>query len=732
MRHIITLLLILAATALRGATLGEWTHYVAYDSVSRIVPTNGSVYVVSASRLFAYNPSDESLCQYSSINALSDNDSIVDIAFSRQAQQLLIAYADGNMDLLSTRDGSVTNLAAIMNETTTNSKRIQDITVSGTTAYVVMSYGVVTVNMQRKELGDTYRFTTYAGASFTGAWATADSLFLVSSTTVTQYGSSVIGCALTGNMMDKSQWQGIGTERATQIRSLLTAYRQQRRVGGTDSAVRIEDTYHSCAWQAMNGGLMRLAQDDGGQWTAQWLRERKPDGPVSNNIATIKWLYNTLYCASLGWTRDGDNYDDGVVQTYAPEKGWRTFQTPDEGVTGTKYMALGDIAVDPRDTSHVMVTAKAGIYEFMNGRYLNYWNTGNSTILPLNDGTSSTYQMVLTAAYTSDGTLWALNTSTSRAIHRLQQNISQGTVSGSTWTYMPHATIDKTGNAGKFLARAKVDSRGRLWFVNTTWAAQEYYCYTPSTDVLVTYSALYNQDGGQLYITGESYLRDINIDLSGNIWLTGTKGLCYLPAADVGTATDVAYQYKVARNDGTGLADYLLATIDGTCITIDPAGRKYIGTNGNGVYVISADNETEVANYTTADSDIMSDNIRDMAIDTSTGTLYIATDRGLCSIATDAIEVPATLDKNNIRVYPNPVRPDYTGMITFEGLTVGADVKITTATGQTVHTGRTTSAMYQWDGCDLNGDRCASGVYNVLLATQDGSDGCVAKVAMVK
>ena len=128
----------------------------------------------------------------------------------------------------------------------------------------------------------------------------------------------------------------------------------------------------------------------------------------------------------------------------------------------------------------------------------------------------------------------------------------------------------------------------------------------------------------------------------------------------------------------------------------------------------------------------MSNNVRCLALDEQTGTLYCSTDRGLCSVRTDAIAVPSSLDKNNIRVYPNPVRPDYTGMITFEGLTVGADIKITTATGAVVHTGRSTSALYQWDGCDQSGNRCASGVYNILLATDDGSEGCVAKVAIIK
>ena len=43
------------------------------------------------------------------------------------------------------------------------------------------------------------------------------------------------------------------------------------------------------------------------------------------------------------------------------------------------------------------------------------------------------------------------------------------------------------------------------------------------------------------------------------------------------------YRIKIPRNDGTGLADYLLDTEEIKAIAIDGANRKWIGTATSGV-----------------------------------------------------------------------------------------------------------------------------------------------------
>ena len=123
--------------------------------------------------------------------------------------------------------------------------------------------------------------------------------------------------------------------------------------------------------------------------------------------------------------------------------------------------------------------------------------------------------------------------------------------------------------------------------------------------------------------------------------------------------------------------------------------------------------------------------MQDIAIDGASGRVYFATDKGLCSYQSDATEPTDEMTKDNVYAYPNPVRPDYTGLITITGLSYDADVKIVTSSGALVNQGRSTGGSYTWDGCDLNGKRVASGVYMVETATSSGDKGTVCKIAIV-
>lgn len=733
-------LLLVAANAM-ALQLGEWTHYYSYNKLTHVVPTPNEVFAVSDGGLFSYNPNDDSMTVYNTTNYLSDNSRITDICWNQQTQCLVIAYENGNIDMLSTRDHSVVNAAAILNENTTRSKEIQSIACYGNNAYVVMPYGVVTLNTKKREFGDTYRFNV--DGRFYFAAVKNDSLFLFNNTQMTQFRNSIsIAGKLSDNLLDISKWMVPSWSRISQAMDNALNIMNARRIynfqmSNSKNTAPIADTYHKCYWTISDtdGTLMKLTKQEDGTYAEQWMKGRKPDGPVTNSFWHIYWQYNKLYTPVRGWRTNMDSGEAAYIETYQPTKGWTAFQYPTSEELGFKFVAAGDIAVDPRDTAHVMVAAKSGLYEYYGGKFVKRWYNANSPIKAIYNGNSPNYQMVLTARYDKNGTLWVLNSLSSNAILRLDQTLVNGEATESKWETMPHTELDMPDGSTKtnYLSNARWDKNGNLWFINLFYYDVDFFSYNPTTDELTRYTPTYNQDGASLYDnSGEYSLKDINLDAEGNVWLCGTHGLCYLPAKQVGNTTNTVQQHKVARNDGSGLADYLLGTVDAQCITFDQAGRKYVGTADNGIYVISADNDTELENYTTENSGLMSNNVRGLAIDPATGTLYCATDIGLCSVTTDAVGVPNSLDESNIKVYPNPVTPNYTGMITIEGLTVGADLKITTATGYIVHEGKTQSALYQWDGCDKQGNRCASGVYNVLLSTADGSEGCVAKVAMVK
>ena len=244
------------------------------------------------------------------------------------------------------------------------------------------------------------------------------------------------------------------------------------------------------------------------------------------------------------------------------------------------------------------------------------------------------------------------------------------------------------------------------------------------------YTQFVNQDGTT--VSNINGVRCIAEDKEGNIWIGTNVGPLMLPADQLNNGSDATLtQVKVPRNDGTNFADYLLSGVDITCMAVDGGNRKWFGTNGNGVYLISSDNFEQVHHFMTTNSQLLSDNVESVTINERTGEVFFGTDFGLCSFMSDASATNDEMNKDNVYAYPNPVRPDYTGLITVTGLSMNADVKIVTANGTLVAEGRSNGGSFTWDGHDSSGKRVASGVYMVQTATSDGKSGTVCKIAIV-
>ncbi|MDY3842896.1 MAG: two-component regulator propeller domain-containing protein, partial [Prevotella sp.] len=237
-----------------------------------------------------------------------------------------------------------------------------------------------------------------------------------------------------------------------------------------------------------------------------------------------------------------------------------------------------------------------------------------------------------------------------------------------------------------------------------------------------------NEDNTKVSV---NYVRCVAEDKQGNMWIGTDAGPLMLEPDEFNSENPIFQQIKVPRNDGTNYADYLLAGIDITCMAIDGGNRKWFGTANNGIYLIDSDNMTEIQHFTASNSNLLSDNIESIAINEETGEVFIGTNKGLCSYMSDAIEPVEEMNKDVTYAYPNPVRPDYTGPITIVGLTMDADIKITTSNGVLVAQGRSNGGTFVWDGTDTNGKRVASGVYMVQTATAEGKKGTVCKIAIV-
>ncbi len=159
-------------------------------------------------------------------------------------------------------------------------------------------------------------------------------------------------------------------------------------------------------------------------------------------------------------------------------------------------------------------------------------------------------------------------------------------------------------------------------------------------------------------------------DLDGNIWIGTDQGpVIYYNTENIFEDDARGYRIKVPRNDGSGLADYMLGTESITSIAVDGANRKWLGTKSSGVYQLSADGTTMIKNYTEQNSPLFSDSIATVAVDDITGEVWFGTSKGVLSVRETATSGKESF--SDVYSFPNPVREDFSGNVTITGLNEG-------------------------------------------------------------
>ena len=452
------------------------------------------------------------------------------------------------------------------------------------------------------------------------------------------------------------------------------------------------------------------------------VKTLQPGGPKYNYIGFMKFVNGKIY------TCNGTFSDIGNIQVYENNK-WKVFSTDGiSDVANIDNFKVKCIAIDPTSTDeHVFAGSRNGLFEFRNGAFVKYYNCNNSPIESF-DGKSKDYQIISGTIFDQTGNLWFLNSSAPTAsLIKLDKNGVFTKYNHSEYMkYSAHGYINKS-NAD--LSSMRFDSRGILWFTNNNWTLSAFYQYNTKDNTVVACEEFINQDGTRVEVGGG--VRCVVEEDNVGMWICTNAGPLLLEKSKYGESNPTFIQIKVPRNDGTDYADYLLANIDISSMVIDGGNRKWFGTKGNGVYLISADNMTQIHHFTTENSKLLSDNILDIVINPTTGEVFFGTDKGLCSYVSDATEPNDEMTKDNIWAYPNPVESGYTGPITITGLTLDADVKILAANGALIAEGRSNGGTFVWDGCDKQGRRVASGIYMVATATSSGEKGTVCKIAIV-
>ncbi|MBS5527305.1 MAG: Por secretion system protein [Prevotella sp.] len=696
MKTLLTNILLLTALNLSAQKIGQWNAYMAYGDITDIEPAGNMVYVLSSGSLFSYNINDKSINIYNKVYPLNDTE-ISHIAWCNDAKRLVIIYSNQNIDLLD-NSGNVTNINDYYNKSMTEDKTVNNITIIGNNAYLSTGFGILKINVKDEEINNTYNL----GINVTDCAVKGNTIYAK-----TSYG--IYEGNMSNNLLDKNNWNITSSSVSFNDANDITT----STLNGYTEYIKY-DNINKCYWSNQQDGKLQGYKIDNDNVKTVIAQDINPDGPKYNFFGFLKIHENKLYSCNGGmW--DVNNPASIQVLDFENEK-WTTYNN--EGISekyGIDYKDVLTLDIDPFDSKRVVAGTKSGLFEFYDGEIRNYWNDKNSPIYYI--GELKDYRIITSVIFDGHGDLWIANSGSSKnTILKLNAD--------NTWT-IPNNTISTANSANlKFM---DFNANSMLWLFSNYYEHPAAYLYDPATETKNEYSNFINEDGAKFE---NVIIKAMAKDKDGNIWVGINQGLLVLTKEYQNDPSKGFYQIKVPRNDGTNLADYLLSGIDITAIAIDNANRKWIGTSGNGLYLISEDNMVEVEHFTTTNSSIISNNILYIAIDKS-GKVYIGTDKGLCSYQSEASVTNDDMNKDNVWAYPNPVRPDYTGLITITGLSFNADVKITTSNGVLVAQGHSTGGSFQWDGNDLKGKRVASGIYMVNTATENGGSGTVCKIAII-
>lgn len=652
------------------AQIGSWRNYLAYHDVQQIQAAGSSqLFVLASNNLYRYNRQDYTIHTYDKTNGMSDV-YITQIRWCQEVRRLIAVYGNTNIDLIDTSD-NVTNVSDIYSKSITGEKSINNVTINGRYAYLACGFGVVKLDMKQAEISESYMLGFSVKAiAFEGNYIYAQSQT-----------NGVWRALLSDNLIDPGNWTKV---------SAYPAFTQDN----TDYDTYIEE-----------------------------VKTLQPGGPKYNYFGFLRFANGQLYSCN----GNSGTTQPGCIQILN-NGNWNIYKDDDiSSQSGYNYITIYCLDYDPNDISHVFAGAMNGLYEFRNGQFVKFYNSTNSPIEAFN-GTSMNHQLVTGVKFDANGTLWLLN---SQAPTKAMIKYSNG-----TFTSVPQPVLMKLDEApfknksNGFMCNMMIDREGYMWFVNDNWALAALYRYNISTNTITAYEKIVNQDG--IAIQNLYHVTSVVEDLENNIWIGTDQGPFMLERARIENGESIFTQVKVPRNDGTNYADYLLSGIYIHDIVVDAAGRKWFATDGNGVYLISADNMTQLQHFTVENSNLLSNTVLDIDINNETGEVFFGAANGLCSYMSDATTTYDEMTKDNVWAYPNPVTPDYQGLITVVGLTLNADVKILASNGALVAEGRSSGGTFTWNGCDKNGDPVASGVYMVATAKADGSKGTVCKIAIVR
>ncbi len=760
---IVALLITSCLAEAQNLPLGSWREHLSYTHALFVNNTAGRIYCGTDQALFYIDKSDNSVQRYSKINGLSDV-GISRMDYSDEQKVLVVCYSNSNIDLIF--DNGIINVSDIERRSATGDKTIYDISFNGKFAYLATGFGVLALDLIKAEIKETY-VIGLTGNEVPVYSVTNDGTYIYATTD-----SGIMrGEIANPDLNNFAEWQPVfpdGNQSVTynMIRSLngrlalnfhsssadtvkiinASSFAEEKNLVEGNFAtrqLRISDNrfyfvnnYTIQEWDSdfqnklrevfagsvytnvdmfgvSTGSGSALYIADGNNGLTEYRSDTDvlftiPNSPASSRCSYLYHNGKTLY-VTHGVNRWSDSYDTDGYSTFDGVQ-WKTWnqKTISSSVDLGQFMDVQTVISEPGNPDHIYCGSRInGVFEFDNNNPVVQYNKTNSS---LQGAFGNTGQVKIGGmCFDTDGNLWIVNSGVNTPLNKKGKD-------GSWQPVSLQASIP--GGVNLFFGDVLYDNYGQFW---VTLLGSGLIVYDPSAQKSVRVS----QETGSLPVND---VRCMVQDNDGQIWLGTSEGIAviYSPGNATGSTPVQAQKILITIN---GITQYLLDKEIITALAVDGANRKWVGTNGGGVFLLSADGTKQIANFNTSNSPLFSNTITSIAIDPTTGEVYIGTDKGLISYVGDATK--GETGCKDVLVFPNPVKENYTGPIAIRGITANGSVKITDVAGNVVYETKAKGGMATWDGNNFSGKRVQTGVYLVFATDTNGDNTCVTKLFLV-
>lgn len=765
---VLTILCIVTAVSEAQTPIGTWRSHHAFDRLRQVVLGGERVYGASKNAVLYCDTTDDAVGILSRCEGLTEAGISV-IAYDSEHTLLAIAYNSANIDLLE--GGTVYNLSDIRRADLDGSKTINSIRFRAGRAYICCDFGIVVVDEARHEVETTVylgfggqRAAVYDIAFARGKLIAATSIGLMQIAADDPYLhiASRWSCDSSWATGGEIPWKTVVShdtlyvacqtyfpDSNTLYRCHLDGSRQLIDSGNIKSVQGGELGLVVCHWDYVNlftaSGRLVQQMDGRHTWAGMANHDAVVDGDgnlwvAHDRLGLVKFRRDDS-AAVTSYLPIAPQHDDNVYRIsadrnriiVAPGGKHGTYESAyipaaicyleDEHwlhANGSALDSITDIieaVTSPIDQRRIVgVSWGNGVVDIYDGQVTEVYNEGNTGGV-LTPYATTGYRSLRTGGVAFDryGNLWVTN---SLNRYGLVKQATDG-----SWQAFDTYSVVGTSEIDHVL----YDSvRGYIWFYGR---ANAIYVHDGKNRI-----AYIDPNNGSRKTTTQ--VSSVVQDQNGDLWVGTNGGIKviydgYRAFANGGNGEKAPVNCSNIIIDNGSFVEYLMAYEVITCIAVDGANRKWVGTQSGGLYLISENGQEELHHFTVQNSPLPANKILSVAIHPKTGEVFIATDYGVVSYRSDAIYADLT-PSSDIHAYPNPVTPEYSGPIAIRGFTRNALVHITDAAGHVVYSTQALGGQAIWDGRTNSGDRVASGVYYVFASDQEKGNRSVTKILVIR